>query len=78
MVGACGLAAYAGFISLSKPKKGERVFVSTASGAVGNIVGQYAKLLGCYVVGCAGTPEKVGLFRLLGQVSFILVFTLKI
>ncbi|XP_010688010.2 2-alkenal reductase (NADP(+)-dependent) [Beta vulgaris subsp. vulgaris] len=63
ILGACGLAAYAGFISLSKPKKGERVFVSTASGAVGNIVGQYAKLLGCYVVGCAGTPEKVALLK---------------
>ncbi|KMT02878.1 hypothetical protein BVRB_8g194550 [Beta vulgaris subsp. vulgaris] len=63
ILGSCGLAAYAGFIRLSKPKKGERVFVSTASGAVGNIVGQYAKLLGCYVVGCAGTPEKVALLK---------------
>lgn len=35
------------------------MFVSAASGSVGNLVGQYAKLLGCYVVGCAGTQKKV-------------------
>ena len=54
-----GLSAYAGFFELCKPLKGEKVFVSTASGAVGNLVGQYAKLLGCYVVGCAGSQKKV-------------------
>lgn len=35
--------------------------MSAASGSVGNLVGQYAKLFGCYVVGCAGTKEKVTL-----------------
>jgi len=54
-----GLSAYAGFFELCKPQKGEKVFVSAACGAVGNLVGQYAKLLGCYVVGCAGTHKKV-------------------
>jgi len=44
---------------LCKPLKDEKVFVSTACGAVGNLVGQYAKLLGCYVVGCAGSNKKV-------------------
>ncbi|KAF5725823.1 2-alkenal reductase (NADP(+)-dependent)-like [Tripterygium wilfordii] len=58
-----GLTAYAGFFEICKPKKGEKVFVSAASGAVGNLVGQYAKLLGCYVVGCAGTKEKVALLK---------------
>lgn len=54
-----GLTAYAGFFEVCKPKKGEKVFVSAASGSVGHLVGQYAKLFGCYVVGCAGTQKKV-------------------
>ena len=54
-----GLTAYAGFFEVGKPKKGETVFVSAASGAVGQAVGQYAKLTGCYVVGSAGSKEKV-------------------
>lgn len=58
-VGFNGLSAYAGFLELCKPQKGEKVFISAAGGAVGNVVGQYAKLLGCYVVGCAGTQKKV-------------------
>ncbi|KAK2998499.1 hypothetical protein RJ639_023366, partial [Escallonia herrerae] len=40
------------------PKKGETVFVSAASGAVGQLVGQLAKLMGCYVVGSAGNVER--------------------
>ncbi|KAK3002874.1 hypothetical protein RJ639_020131 [Escallonia herrerae] len=58
-----GLTAYGGFFELCKPKKGEKVFVSAASGSVGNLVGQYAKLHGCYVVGCAGTQKKVELLK---------------
>jgi len=54
-----GMTAYAGFFELGTPKKGENVFVSAASGAVGQLVGQFAKLHGCYVVGSAGTKEKV-------------------
>ncbi|KVI02807.1 Alcohol dehydrogenase, C-terminal [Cynara cardunculus var. scolymus] len=38
--------------------KGDFVFVSAASGAVGQLVGQFAKLFGCYVVGSAGSKEK--------------------
>ena len=64
-VGFSGLSAYAGFFEICKPQKGEKVFVSAASGSVGNIVGQYAKLLGCYVVGCAGSQKKVSLIRVL-------------
>ncbi|KAG5020160.1 hypothetical protein AAZX31_06G209000 [Glycine max] len=63
VLGFNGLSAYAGFFELCKPLKGEKVFVSTASGAVGNLVGQYAKLLGCYVVGCAGSQKKVALLK---------------
>jgi NADPH-dependent curcumin reductase CurA len=54
-----GMTAYCGFYELCSPEKGEYVFVSAASGAVGQLVGQFAKLLGCYVVGSAGSQEKV-------------------
>ncbi|KAF2298315.1 hypothetical protein GH714_021811 [Hevea brasiliensis] len=58
-----GLTAYAGFYEVCAPKEGEYVFISAASGAVGQLVGQFAKLLGCYVVGSAGSPEKVDLLK---------------
>jgi NADPH-dependent curcumin reductase CurA len=54
-----GMTAYAGFYELCSPKKGEYVFISSAFGAVGQLVGQFAKLMGCYVVGSAGSQEKV-------------------
>lgn len=54
-----GFTAYAGFFEVCSPKKGDYVFVSAASGAVGQLVGQLAKLHGCYVVGSAGTKQKV-------------------
>jgi NADPH-dependent curcumin reductase CurA len=57
-----GFTAYAGFFEVCTPKKGEYVFVSAASGAVGQLVGQLAKLHGCYVVGSAGTSQKVSAF----------------
>ncbi|KAF3950498.1 hypothetical protein CMV_023759 [Castanea mollissima] len=63
ILGFSGLAAYGGFFEVCKPKKGEKVFVSAASGSVGNMVEQYAKQLGCYVVGCAGTKQKVELLK---------------
>ena len=57
------MTAYVGFFEVCSPKKGERVFVSAASGAVGQLVGQFAKLFGCYVVGSAGSKEKVSALR---------------
>lgn len=59
ITGMIGLTAYAGFYEICSPKKGETVFVSAASGAVGQLVGQFAKLMGCYVVGSAGSKQKV-------------------
>ncbi|XP_058107291.1 2-alkenal reductase (NADP(+)-dependent)-like [Magnolia sinica] len=63
ILGMTGLTAYAGFYEVCTPKKGEYIFVSAASGAVGQLVGQFAKLSGCYVVGSAGSSEKVDLLK---------------
>ncbi|KAL8482751.1 hypothetical protein ACS0TY_025698 [Phlomoides rotata] len=63
ILGMPGLTAYVGFYELCSPKKGETVFVSAASGAVGQLVGQFAKLAGCYVVGSAGSKDKVDLLK---------------
>jgi NADPH-dependent curcumin reductase CurA len=53
-----GMTAYFGLKELGQPKAGETVVVSAASGAVGSVVGQLAKLAGCRVVGIAGGREK--------------------
>ncbi|XP_057457375.1 2-alkenal reductase (NADP(+)-dependent)-like isoform X2 [Lotus japonicus] len=63
ILGRAGITAYGGFFEMGSPKKGENVFVSAASGAVGQLVGQFAKLTGCYVVGSAGTKDKVDLLK---------------
>ncbi|XP_013663841.2 NADP-dependent alkenal double bond reductase P2 isoform X2 [Brassica napus] len=70
-----GLTAYAGFFEICSPKKGEAVFVSAAAGAVGQLVGQFAKLMGCYVVGSAGSKQKVDL--LLNKFGFDDAFNYK-
>lgn len=53
-----GMTAWAGFYEICAPRKGEYVFVSAASGAVGQLVGQFAKLMSCYVIGSAGSSES--------------------
>src|SRR6185503_14098706 len=58
VLGMPGLTAYVGLLDIGRPKSGETVVVSAASGAVGAVVGQIAKLKGCRVVGVAGTAEK--------------------
>ncbi len=57
-LGMPGFTAYMGLIDIGNPKAGETVVVAAASGAVGSIVGQIAKILGCKVVGIAGGAEK--------------------
>jgi NADPH-dependent curcumin reductase CurA len=57
-LGMPGWTAYFGLLEVGQPKAGETVVVSAASGAVGSIVGQIAKIKGCRAVGIAGGPDK--------------------
>jgi NADPH-dependent curcumin reductase CurA len=57
-VGATGFTAYFGLFDVGRPRAGDTVVVSGGAGAVGQIVGQLAKLSGCRTVGIAGGPEK--------------------
>ncbi len=58
ILGMPGMTAYFGLKELGQPKAGETVVVSAASGAVGSVVGQLAKLAGCRAVGIAGGRAK--------------------
>ena len=58
VLGMLGLTAYAGMVLLAQPKPGETAVVSAASGGVGQIAGQLAKVRGLRVVGIAGRAEK--------------------
>ncbi|MFP3979105.1 NADP-dependent oxidoreductase [Marinobacter sp. KMM 10035] len=68
VAGMPGRTGYCGLTYLGKPKSGETVVVSAASGPVGTVVGQTAKLAGCRVVGVAGGPEKCG--YVVGELGF--------
>ena len=57
-VGMPGRTAYFGLLRVGLPKSGETIVVSAASGAVGTVVGQMGKILGCKVVGVAGGEKK--------------------
>ncbi|KVI04298.1 2-alkenal reductase (NADP(+)-dependent)-like [Cynara cardunculus var. scolymus] len=63
VLGMPGFTAYAGFYEACAPKKGDYVYVSAATSAVGQLVGQLAKIHGCYVVGSTGTSQKVELLK---------------
>ncbi len=63
VLGMTGLTAYLGLTEIGLPKEGETLVVSGAAGAVGTIVGQIGKLLGCKVVGITGSDEKVALLK---------------
>lgn len=58
VLGMPGMTAFVGLMDIGQPKPGETVVVSAASGAVGSVVGQLAKIKGCRAVGVAGSPEK--------------------
>ena len=59
VLGMPGLTAYFGLLDICNPQPGETVVVSGAAGAVGSLVGQIARIKGCYVVGIAGGDDKV-------------------
>jgi hypothetical protein len=58
VLGMPGMTGYFGLMDVGQPQAGETVVVSGAAGAVGQTVGQLAKIKGCRVVGIAGGPEK--------------------
>jgi NADPH-dependent curcumin reductase len=58
VLGMPGMTAYFGLKDIGAPKAGETVVVSAASGAVGSVVGQLAKIAGCRAVGVAGGRQK--------------------
>lgn len=58
VVGMPGVTAYVGLLDIGQPKNGETVVVSAASGAVGSVVGQIARIKGCRAVGIAGGAQK--------------------
>ena len=58
VLGMPGMTAFVGLMDIGQPKSGETVVVSAASGAVGSVVGQLAKVIGCRAVGIAGSADK--------------------
>jgi NADPH-dependent curcumin reductase CurA len=58
VLGMPGMTAYVGLTEIGQPKPGETVVVAAASGAVGSVVGQIAKIKGCRAVGIAGGADK--------------------
>ena len=62
-VGMPGVTAWYGLREICAPKAGETVLVSAASGAVGSVVGQLARMSGCRTVGIAGGPDKCAYVR---------------
>lgn len=68
VLGMPGMTAYFGLLDVGQPKPGETVVVSAASGAVGQVVGQIGKIMGCRVVGIAGGAKKCGFVT--GELGF--------
>ncbi len=58
VLGMPGFTAYTGLLNIGKPQPGETLVVAAASGAVGSVVGQVAKIKGCRVIGVAGGEQK--------------------
>ena len=69
-LGGTGNAGYLPVVHIGKPQEGETAFVSGAAGATGLVAAQTLKLLGCTVVGSAGSDDKVALLEGLGVAAF--------
>jgi NADPH-dependent curcumin reductase CurA len=63
VLGMPGMTAYFALLEIGRPKPGDTVVVSAAAGAVGQVVGQIAKLAGCRTVGIAGSDAKLSILR---------------
>jgi NADPH-dependent curcumin reductase len=63
VLGMPGMTAYFGLLEVGQPRPGETIVVSAASGAVGQVVGQIGKIMGCRVVGIAGGAKKCGFVK---------------
>jgi NADPH-dependent curcumin reductase CurA len=63
VLGMTGLTAYFGLRDVGRAQSGETVLVTAAAGAVGSVVGQIAKIIGCRAVGIAGGPKKTAYLR---------------
>ncbi|MBL27159.1 MAG: NADP-dependent oxidoreductase [Rhodospirillaceae bacterium] len=63
ILGMPGMTAYFGFLEIGLPRPGDTVVISAASGAVGQLVGQIARIMGCRAVGIAGGADKCAYIR---------------
>jgi len=68
VLGMPGFTAWAGLLQIGRPQPGETVVVAAASGAVGSVVGQIARIHGARAVGIAGGPDKCAFVR--GELGF--------
>ena len=66
LLGMPGLTAYVGIVDIGKAQAGATVYISSAAGPLGQVAGQIAKQRGCYVVGSAGSDDKVDFVLSLG------------
>ncbi len=63
ILGRPGLTAYLGLMEIGRPQAGETLVVSGAAGAVGTVTGQIGKIMGCRVIGIAGSDEKIQMLK---------------
>ena len=63
VLGGTGFTAYGGILHVARLSGDDKVFVSTAAGAVGSVAAQIAKIRGCWVVGSTGSPDKAAWLR---------------
>ena len=74
-LGMPGLTAYSSYFEIGKPQKGDTIFISAASGAVGSLVGQSAKLEGLRGIGSVGSDEKLD--YIINELGLMVVLTVR-